>query len=84
MKDKSNAFKIAILISILHCILGNLIGANSDNLFVEGVFLPYSFIAGMSNYAGWDSLSVILELAGLVIMTLIFYAFVLFIKWVKT
>jgi uncharacterized membrane protein len=73
MKIRNSAFKISILISILHCLLGNLIGANSDNLFVEIIFLPYSFIAGMSSFAGWDFLSIILELVGLVFMTLIFY-----------
>ncbi len=40
---------------------------------MESVFLPYSFIAGMSNFAGWDFLSIILEIVGFVIMTFIFF-----------
>ncbi|ANE51934.1 hypothetical protein [Flavisolibacter tropicus] len=80
MKIRNSALKIAILVSILHCLLGNLIGARSDNSFVQVVFLPYSLIAGMSNFAGWDSLSLILELAGLILMTLLFYPLGLLIE----
>jgi hypothetical protein len=80
MKIRNSAFRIAMLISILHCILGNLIGAKSDNSFVEFIFLPYSFIGGLSNFAGWDFLSLIFELAGLVLMTLIFYPLGVLIK----
>lgn len=37
------------------------------------IFLPYSFIGGMSDFAGWDTMSVILELIGLIMMIMIFY-----------
>ena len=84
MKFRDSAFKISILISILHCILGNLIGAKFDNAFLEIIFLPYSFIAGLSNFVGWDFLSLILELASIIFMTLIFYPLGLLIKRTNT
>jgi hypothetical protein len=73
MKFKGNAIRISIVIAVLHCILGNVIGARSDNIFIQFIFLPYSFIAGMSDFAGWGFLSVVLELVGLIVMTIIFY-----------
>ena len=80
MKIRNSALKLAILISSLHCILGNVIGARSDNTFIGIIFLPYSFIGGLSDFAGWGSLSLILELAGLISMALFFYILVIFVK----
>jgi hypothetical protein len=82
MKLLDKAFRFAIIVSIIHCILGNLIGGsyNTSSKFLEFIFLPYSFIAGMSNFAGWDSLSIILEVLGFIFMTFIFYLIVLFIR----
>jgi hypothetical protein len=80
MKIRYSAIRISILISIVHCILGNSIGAKTDNLFLEIVFLPYSFIVGLSNFAGWDLLSLVLELVGLLFMVLIFYPVGLYFK----
>jgi hypothetical protein len=73
MNLRNSPLKISILIAIVHCIFGNAIGAKSDNTFIQLIFLPYSFIGGMSDFAGWDTLSVILELIGLIIMTIIFH-----------
>ncbi len=86
MKFRSKTFLIAILISTIHCILGNLIGGSYDisSNFLDFIFLPYSFIAGMSNFAGWDSLSIILELFGFAFMTFFFYFAKLFIQKVWT
>ena len=73
MNLRNSTWKIPVIIAILHCILGNAVGAKSDNSFTQAIFLPYSFIAGMSDFAGWGFLSYLLELAGLVVMTIIFY-----------
>jgi hypothetical protein len=73
MNLRKNTFKIPALIAIFHCILGNTLGAESDNIFIQAIFLPYSFIAGISDFAGWGLLSVFLEIAGLIVMTIIFH-----------
>lgn len=87
MKSRKKTLAFAILISMIHCVLGNLIGGNyniSSN-FLDFIFLPYSFIAGLSNFAGWDSLSIVLEIFGFVVMTCIFYGVLLFFQsiWTK-
>jgi len=86
MKFRKKTFALAILISIVHCVLGNLIGGsyNISSNFLDFIFLPYSFIAGLSNLAGWDSLSIVLELFGFVVMTFIFYEVLLFIRSLRT
>ena len=73
MKIKNKAFKIAVLISILHCFLGNFVGAEADSTFIQCVFFPYSFIGGLANFAQWDCIVLILMLIALLIMTFIFY-----------
>ena len=83
MKTRNSAIKITLLISIVHCFLGNLIGANTENEVVEIIFLPYSLIGGMSNLFGWDSISIILEFAGFIIMTLIFYPIGILLSRIK-
>jgi hypothetical protein len=86
MKSRKTTFAIAILIAIIHCVLGNLIGAsyNISSNFLEFIFLPYSFIGGLSNFAGWDTLSIVLELIGLVVMTFIFYGVLSLIRSLRT
>jgi hypothetical protein len=73
MNLRNNTWKIPVIIAILHCILGNAVGAKSDNTFIQIVFLPYSFIAGISDFAGWGFLSYFLEMAGLAAMTIVFH-----------
>lgn len=82
MKSRKRTLVFAILISVIHCVLGNLVGGsyNISSGFLEFIFLPYSFIGGLSNFAGWDFLSIILELIGFVFMTFIFYGVVLLIQ----
>jgi len=80
MKIRNSALKIAIVIAVLHCLLGNIVGDKSGNSFVQIIFLPYSFIAALSNYAGWDFLSIVFEIGGLILMTLVFYPVGLLIK----
>jgi hypothetical protein len=81
MNIRRSAFKITILIALIHCIIGNIIGAFSDGLgILEYLFLPYTFIAGLSAFAGWDFLSVILEVGSFVLMTLLFYPVGLFLQ----
>jgi hypothetical protein len=73
MNLRNNTWKIPVIIAILHCILGNTVGAKSDNTFIQIVFLPYSFIAGISDFAGWGLSGYFLELGGLAVMTIIFH-----------
>jgi uncharacterized membrane protein len=74
MTEKNNNFKVAFLIAFVHCIIGNVIGMSLiDNSFLETIFLPYTFIVGLSQFAGWDWFSVILQIFSLLLMTLIFY-----------
>jgi len=86
MKSSKKTFVFAFFISIIHCVLGNLIGGsyNISSNFLEFIFLPYSFIAGLSNFAGWDTLSIVLELFGFIFMTFIFYGVVLFVQHLRT
>jgi len=79
IKLRNSALRITIVITIIHCILGNLIGIYWNNP-IGFLFLPYSFIAGMSSFAGWDKLSLILELTSLPVMGLIFYPFGLMLE----
>ncbi len=60
----------SIIIAILYLTLGNtfaILGmkniSNSfyNNIIVQLIFLPYTFIGGMSTYAGWDWSSIVLE-----------------------
>lgn len=84
MNLRNSPIKISIITAIVHCILGNVWGAKSDNIFIQTIFLPYSFIGGMSDFAGWGTMSVILELIGLFVMTVIFYPIGLFLYKEKT
>ncbi len=73
--------KIALVFSIIHFIVGNIIGINMINsIFLELIGLPYTFIAGMSQFAGWDYLSLIFEICSFVFMTMLFYPIGLLIK----
>jgi hypothetical protein len=80
MKLRDSALKISILISLLHCVLGNIVGPKTDITLIEILFMPYTFIAGMSDFSGWSLLSVVFEIAGLIIMTIIFYPIGLLIE----
>ena len=74
MKLRENGLKTAFLITTIHCIVGNYIGMSNLNFPVlEVIFLPYTFIAGMSQYTGWGILSLVLEILSFILMTLIFY-----------
>lgn len=86
MKFHKKALAFAIFISVIHCVLGNLIGGsyNVSSGFLDFIFLPYSFIAGLSNFAGWDPLSIVLEFIGFIVMTFIFYGVILFIQHLRT
>ena len=80
MAFRGNTLLIAFALSLIHFIVGNMIGVSQNGSFtlLEFIFLPYSFIAGMSSLLGWDGLSLILEFAGFAFMTLVFYLAVSF------
>ncbi|PZP52344.1 MAG: hypothetical protein DI598_00820 [Pseudopedobacter saltans] len=73
MNKKS--LKSATLIALIHCVFGNIWGIVSSTHYdipywleniVDTIFLPYLFIAGMSQWFGWDILSIIWEFVGLI------------------
>jgi hypothetical protein len=71
-------FHKTLLIALIHLILGNLIGIyfEGSNIVVNilGVIgLPYSFVAGLSVFAGWDWLSLVFELLGFGFMLILIY-----------
>jgi hypothetical protein len=69
----SDTLKTAIITAAIHCIIGNLIGIYTDAEGVLGiVFLPYTFIAGMSDFAGWDLLSFVFEILAFCFMIIVF------------
>lgn len=81
MKLKSS-ISIAIIFTLVHCIIGNVIGIySSGQSFWAYLFLPYSFISGMSEFAGWDELSIVFEILALFVSFLIFYTIVLSISY---
>ena len=81
MNIRSSAWKIAILVALLHGILGNMVGACSDGKGIKGyLFLPYTFIHGMSAFAGWSDLSILLEIISFALMTILFYPVGLFLQ----
>jgi hypothetical protein len=67
---------VSIVITLVHFIIGNIVGHYSFGDVIDIIFLPYSFIAGMSNFAGWDSLSYVLEAISLIIVFIIVYCIV--------
>lgn len=74
MKIKTSGFKIAFTIASIHCIIGNILGINFvGSTILETIFLPYTFIAGLSEFAGCDVLSFIFEIFSFLIMLGIFY-----------
>ena len=73
---KLTKIKISSLITIIHFIIGNIISHQSVIIIIEIIFLPYTFIAGLSNFAGWDTLSYILELGSFIIIFAIVYGIV--------
>lgn len=75
---KRSPFKVSLLIAIAHCIIGNTVAFYDTNTVIEIIFSPYTFIVGMSNFAGWDALSYILELASFFIIFFIVYFIVKF------
>jgi len=72
-----------ITIALFHCIAGNIIGVSDVPVFIQTLFLPYSFISGMSSFAGWDELSLILEVVSFGIMTMIIYAIIYLIEQLR-
>ena len=59
-------FTIALIISVVYFRVGNataIAGVHHfsneflNSAFIEILFAPYTFIAGMSTFAGWDWLS---------------------------
>lgn len=67
----SNAVKISALITFFHCLIGNILAYYSVGIVLEVLFLPYTFIAGMSNFAGWGLLSLLLEGAAVIVIFII-------------
>jgi hypothetical protein len=81
MQIRKNALKISLLISFVHCVLGNLIAINiTNNTFLDAIFMPYTFIGGLSQFAGWDLFSITLEILSFILMVAIFYPIGLILK----
>lgn len=80
MKKETSARSITFILVAVHCITGNAVGVCSDNAIAEIIFFPFSYIAGLSDYSGWGSFSLILELVGIAIMLAVFYPLSLLIK----
>lgn len=70
---KSNTLKVAFFITIIHFTLGNLLAKWSVSNIIDVVFIPYTFIAGMSDFAGWDTLSYTLEFVSFIIVFTVVY-----------
>jgi hypothetical protein len=79
---RNSAWKIAILMDLTHFVIGNLLGiyftrTQGTDSTIESIlgmlFLPYTFIAGIAEFAGWDSAALILDFAALLFMLAIFY-----------
>lgn len=51
----------SLTIALLHGIVGNWLAAYDVPIFIETLFMPYTFLAALSNFAGWDQLSYTLE-----------------------
>jgi hypothetical protein len=74
MGIRNSRLKISLLITLIHFVIGNAIGMSASDLPVlEVLFLPYTFIAGMSQFAGWDGLSIALEIFSFLLMMAVFY-----------
>ena len=64
---------MAFLFAVIHCTVGNIVGIATTSNLLWVLFLPCSFIASMSEFAGWDMLSVVFEIGSILLMTAIFY-----------
>lgn len=73
---KISSIKLSILIAVAHCVIGNVLAFYDVHEVIEVLFMPYTFIAGMSNFAGWDSLSYALEAVSLIIIFVFVYGIV--------
>ncbi|WP_276131934.1 hypothetical protein [Polluticoccus soli] len=81
-------FVIALIFAILYLILGNVFAVrgmqNTSNEFfnsplIEILFAPYTFVGGMSAFAGWDWLSFVLE-SLIFVITIPFFYFLLVVS----
>lgn len=75
-EDSREWVNLAILIAVIHCIIGNMIGISISNLDYVPlwiIFFPYSYIAGLSEFAGWGMFSIIFEIGSLFLTTAFFY-----------
>ena len=70
-----------LLIAFIHFVIGNLIGIHfsgsntvEDTLIIIG--LPYSFIAGLSDFADWAWLSLVFEVIAFWLMCVLIYTLV--------
>jgi len=79
-------FRTALVLSFIYLALGNItaiIGTENpsneflNSGFVGTLFAPYTFVAGMSTFAGWDLLSFILEIV-IFVVTIPFFYFIVF------
>lgn len=76
-------FLVALSMAVIYLVVGNVITIevvhNSSNelmncVGVELLFAPYAFVVGLSEFAGWDSLSYILEAIIFFISIFFFYS----------
>jgi hypothetical protein len=74
----SNHIRNTLLFSAIHLIVGNIVGAYSDNEILNLLFFPYSLISNLSAGYRWSWVSILFEVIGFIIMTSIFIPFSLF------
>jgi hypothetical protein len=69
----SKPLRIALLLSALHLIAGNIVGRYSESDVLGILFFPYSFISGMCSLVGWDWLAYSFEAGAFIITTIPYY-----------
>ncbi len=79
-------FAWALVMAVVYLILGNVTAISGahvqsnqllNSTFIQIFFAPYTFIAGLSTLAGWDSLSFLAEVVVFAITIPFFYSVLL-------
>lgn len=82
----------ALIISTTYLAVGNLIAINGmqhptnailNAPLIEMLFAPYTFVGGMSAFAGWDWLSFLLETIIFIITIPFFFSLMIVVEQIK-
>lgn len=85
-------FFIAFVIAFVYLVVGNVVtiyaAHNSSNALLNAksmqlLFAPYTFIAGMSEFAGWGALSYFLEAVIFIITIPFFYSLLVVVSYLR-